>query len=342
MKNSICGICCLVLFSVSGQKGIKLFKETKDTVGAYTLYTSRIIAYADLGSYMAPFTIRNQFTPLVGKLTFQDNPRVMMGIGGIYKWLSFRISFPLFGNALSLSKYGKSAQFSIGGAFTIKKTYFDIDLRTYTSYALVNADAFTTPPKESYPNLIRSKVQSTYFSIASWYFHNKQFRMSALQGKTGHYNREVMTWYVKSSLNVFSISNGNNPIVPSELVNTDDSKTMASFIGSTELSCVPGYAYVNRIRNWQFAGLIGVGAAFQLKNYTAQSNTRAFLGVAPRFDFKLIGGYSFPSYFAFIQFVYDNKSVVFNDFVYRQNFFSVQLAGGYRFNYPKKKQKTRK
>lgn len=326
-----------MVFIASGQKKIKL--ETTDTVGAYTLYKDRIVVFADLGSYVAPFSINYPFTPSVGKLVYQDNPRITMGVGGIYKWFSFRVVFPLFGNAFSLSKYGKSSQFSLGGGFTIRKTYFDIDLRTYTSYAIVDADQFTTVPQHSSPNLIRSKMHSSCFSLDSWYFHNKQFKMNALLGKTGHYNREVMTWYIKSSLSVFSISSEKAKIIPSELINTSDTKTMATFIGSAELTCLPGFAYVNRIRNWQFAGLIGIGPAFQLKSYRAEGKTRGFLGVAPRFDFKLIGGYSLPSYFAFLQLVYDNKSVAFNDFVYQQNFFSIQLAGGYRFNYPDRKKK---
>jgi hypothetical protein len=45
-----------------------------------------------------------------------------------------------------------------------------------------------------------------------------------------------------------------------------------------------------------------------------------------------MGGYTVPNYFLFLITDFDNKSIRFTDFVYRQSFYSIRLVGGIRFN----------
>jgi hypothetical protein len=165
--------------------------------------------------------------------------------------------------------------------------------------------------------------------------------MSALRGKTGHYDREVKTWYVKTSLNIFGINNGNSSIVPQELLDSTNSKVASSTLSSVDIGVIPGYAYVNKINNWQFSVIAGFGGAIQSKFYVSDGTTRGFLGLSPRFDFRFIGGYTVPRYFVFIVTDFDNKSIRFNEFVYRQSFYSVKIVGGIRLDPKEKKSKNK-
>ena len=115
---------------------------------------------------------------------------------------------------------------------------------------------------------------------------------------------------------------------------------MSSTFSAFDVGFVPGYAYVNRFKNWQVAGWAGVGAVIQAKYYQVNGDFRGFLGLAPRYDVRLMGGYTTPTYFLFLVTDFDNKSIRFNQLIYRQSFYTVKLVGGYRF--PKKEKKHSK
>ena len=84
--------------------------------------------FQDLGFKTTPFTISGVFNKNIESLTYINNPRLMYSIGAKYKWISGRVSIAIFGNMLSLKKYGKTNQFNIGFNFTIRKYFFDVDL----------------------------------------------------------------------------------------------------------------------------------------------------------------------------------------------------------------------
>jgi hypothetical protein len=156
--------------------------------------------------------------------------------------------------------------------------------------------------------------------------------MSALRGKTAHYNSEVKTWYIKNSLNIFGVGNGNSSIVPTELIDTINSKTATNVISSFDIGIVPGYAYVNRVKNWQFSLISGLGVALQSKFYNVNGENRGFVGLAPRYDIRVLGGYSVPKFFVFLVTDFDNKSIKFNNFSYNQTFYTIKISGGMRFD----------
>ena len=142
---------------------------------------------------------------------------------------------------------------------------------------------------------------------------------------------------VKGTFNVFGINNNGQGILPQQLQDPNNSKTSASAFSSLDFGAVPGYAYANRIKNWQFSGWIGLGAVVQAKVYTFQNNTNGYLGLAPRYDIRFITGYSNADYFIYFVTDFDNKSIRFNDLVYRQYYYSLKLVGGIRFDHPKVK-----
>ena len=164
--------------------------------------------------------------------------------------------------------------------------------------------------------------------------------MSALKGKTGHYNQRVHTWYLKNTFNVFGVTNDKNQIVPDFVSDPAKAQTQSAFYSAADIGTVPGYAYVDRIRNWQFAVMGGIGGVIQAKFYGGEVPTRGFLGLAPRYDIRLLGGYSVPNYFVFLLTDFDNKSIRFGDLVYRQHFYNVKIVAGKRFPAKSKKKKT--
>ena len=132
-------------------------------------------------------------------------------------------------------------------------------------------------------------------------------------------------------MNLFGVGNQGSLIIPHQLVLDSTSKIGGVTYSAYDIGLIPGYAYANRIKNWQFSALLGFGAVVQSKFYTTSFITRGFLGLAPRYDFRMSLGYSSPSFFMFIVTELDNKSIHFADLIYRQYYYSIRLTAGYRF-----------
>jgi hypothetical protein len=82
----------------------------------------------------------------------------------------------------------------------------------------------------------------------------------------------------------------------------------------------------------------GLGLVLQSKMYTFDVTSRSFLGLAPRVDIKVVGGINKPKYFLMFVSDFDNKSIAFNDFRYKQTYYYLKLVGGVRLNVSKKKE----
>lgn len=279
------------------------------------------------------------FTDDVKKLKFQHNISPVLGFGGAYKWFSLRLSFALKGTSRSVSRYGKSTYFDIGTQFQVRKWFFTIDLRSYQGYAIKDAFRWNDTLNKLLPNDIRKNTQTASFSLNSWYFFKKNFNMSSVFGRTGHYEKALGTVYLKPTLSIHGVGNNNASIIPVDLVNLGDDKTSAHSYAAFDFGLVPGYAYVNRIKNWQFCGFIGLGGVVQTKFYANTSTNRGFLGLAPRYDLKIYGGYSIPKYFAFMSLDFDNKSIRYNTLRYKQNYFTFRITAGIRLD---KKEKSKR
>jgi hypothetical protein len=332
LKNSLAAIIILMSYWASAQ----------NDPAPYTLFKDKIVLYTDLGYTSAPFSIHYNFLESIDKLKFKNNYRTVLGFGGSYKWFAMRIAFPLPGNMRSVGRYGNTVHYDLGVDFTIKKTFCDIDIRNYQGYAIKNANQWNDTLNKLNPNDIRKNTNALSFSANVWYFHDKNFKMTALKGKTGYYNREVKTWYLKNSLSIFGVRNGTSSLVPTELIDSTNSKTGSNSLSSIDFAFIPGYAYVNKIKNWQFSLIGGIGAAIQLKSYALNDANRGFLGLAPRYDIKFIGGYTVPKYFVFLVTDFDNKSIRFTDFVYRQSFYSIKIVGGFRFDTKAQREENKK
>jgi hypothetical protein len=123
-----------------------------------------------------------------------------MGIGFSYRWISLRIGFPLPGNIRDTNQYGQTTAFTLGTDFTLGKMYWDIDLRNYTGYSIKDALLWNPTLSENNPNKIKPVINVFNLAISSWYFHDKNFRMSALRGKTAHSSNQLKRGTSKTHL----------------------------------------------------------------------------------------------------------------------------------------------
>jgi hypothetical protein len=288
------------------------------------------VIYLDLGFSPAPFSISYPFTNEVGKLKYKNNFKPILGLAYAYKWFSMRVSFPVLPGVRSIEKYGKSKQFGIGFDYNFKRLYTDIDFRIVQGYAIKNALAFDTSLSANEPNRIYPQLSTRNLSFNLWYFNTDDFKMTALQGKRAHFEKQVHTWYVKGTLNYFRVTHGSQDIIPSLLQDPQQSKTSAQSYSALDFGVIPGYAYANRINNWQFSGWAGIGPVIQSKFYTIDPGAQGFLGIAPRYDIKFVTGYSTPERFILLAGNFDNKSAAFTNLTYRQFFYTIRLVVGLR------------
>ncbi len=311
--------------------------QTNDSL-PFRMFKSDVVLATDFGFYSAPFSLKDNYNLGVEKIKFKNNPKLVMGLGFAYKWFSFRLGFALPVNLRSTKKYGETNYFDIGLRFNIKQTYSTLEFRNYQGFAIKDASKWNTTLGSTIPHQIRQKTSSVSVSANVYYFKSKSFNFQAAMGKVGHYTNAARTWYFKSSLNFFGVINETGSLVPVELADSSD-RTNASSVGALDMGFIPGYAYANRINNWQFAVFGGLGGVIQSKYYTYQGATRSFLGIAPRIDFRLIVGYSRPKYFLILSGDFDIKSAKIQDLQYNQTYYNVRLTSGFRIKTKNSKEK---
>jgi hypothetical protein len=241
-----------------------------------------------------------------------------------------------------VNKYGRSTFTGIGVKFNIKQTFWDIDYRSNSGYAIKQAEVLNDTVN---PSGIRNKMQTAGFSINSWYFRSKHYKMQPVLGIVGDFKRSTGTWYFKGTLNLFGIGNGQdtiaNSIIPAQLIDTSETVTRASTAYAFDIGIVPGYAYTHRHNNWQASVFGGIGGVIQTKSYSVKNLTRGFLGLAPRVDLRFVGGYSSPKHFLLFVTEFDIKSINYRSVKYTQTFYSLQVMGGIRLDRKKKEKRIK-
>lgn len=307
---------------------------------AFNSYKEKVVLYTDLGFSTAPFSIKTRFSDITDKLKYRNNFKLAFGFGIAYKWFGLRLGISAF-NLLPRTKYGRSQQFNVGFDFTVKKMYFDIDFRSMKGYAIKDAYKWNDTLSIDQPHSINPSITSLSFSINSWYFHNEDFKISAVKGIKGNYNRPVHTWYIKGTMNFFGATNTGAGLIPSEISIPASSKSYSTFYSAMDIGALPGYAYVNRIKNWQFSACFGLAPVIQIKSFEINNNNKGFLGLAPRYDLKLFAGYNKDNWFVMLLTDFDNKSIRFSDLNYNQFFYTIRLTAGIRLNAKEKVKKEK-
>lgn len=322
MKNSI-----LIFFLCLGS--VVWSQEKEDPIHRYG---ERIVLYSDIGFASAPFSLNYPFSSETKKLPFKNNYSPSLGFGFAHQWLSLYFSFSLKGTQRVVSRYGQTKAFNFGGNYQYQNILFEGGFQHYTGYAIKNAYTWNDTLNELKRNDLRPKTRTYNFTLSAAYFFKKDFKYVAMNGITAEYTRNYGTFFMKPMLSVYGISNENQTIVPTELVDSTNSRTAGLSYRTVDIGIIPGYAYIHKIENWQLGGMFGIGGFLQAKSYELPNNSRGFLGLSPRTDFRFMVGYTQPKYFVFLNANFENKSLRFNKFVYKQTYYSLRLTIGYRFN----------
>ncbi len=311
----------------------------EDSIKYYTRFSDKVVLYSDFGYASAPFSIKYPFDEGIKRIHYKNNFNPVLSFGVAHKWFALRLSFALRGTSRSIKNFGNTRYFDLGFNFQVKKWFFDVDARNYIGYSIKDAYRWNDTLNELNPNDLRPNTNSISLSVNTWYFYNEQFNMSSIYGKTGHYEKRIGTFYLKPTVVLHGISNGDKSIIPIDLIDSLNDKTKSSVYSSLDAGIVPGYAYLERYKNWQICAFFGLGIVAQAKFYNVNYYQRGFLGLAPRYDLKFVGGYSVPKFFVFLSADFDNKSIRFGNLRYRQSFYTLRLTAGVRLETKKSKQK---
>lgn len=314
-----------------------LLAQQSDSLIPFESYKRRLVLYTDFGYNTAPMSLHYNFDNGMKKIKVRNYFKPIVGFGFAYRWMALHFNIALPNSSRTKEEYGNSRYLDLGVDFSFKNMYFDINWHLYQGFAMKNAHLWNDTIQDKSQNLIRQDLNSYSFSIDAYQFWNDYFKMFAFKGRTASYQRDIRTFYLKYISALHGISSA-NPIIPTELQDTLESKTRSTAMGSIDFGIVPGYAYVRRWRAFQLGILGGFGLAIQNKYYTFDGQNRTFLGLAPRFDFKMMGGINKPRYFIMLIGDFDTKSIRFNDLTHIQTYYNIKLALGLRLHVTKKKE----
>lgn len=298
----------------------------------FRIYRQKLVLAIDYGFNTAPINISyRDSTGSRERLRYRNNIRSSVGIAFSYKWASLRLGFNLPGNLKSVDKFGETRFFDIGFEFKTKRRYYDFDLHNYSGYVLKNAYVWNDSLNlDVNPNLLMPNMNALSASLNCWRFFNKNIKIAALKGMKGLYLKRQQSYYLKTTFNLFGVSN-NSAMIPDIMQNHDVTKTSASTMSAFDFGFLPGYIYVDRYKNWQYSAMVGLGGVVQYKSYYSNAVSRGFLGLAPRVDVRILAGYNVPKWFVNLITEFDNKSIRFQDMRYAQTYYTIKLAGGMRF-----------
>lgn len=297
----------------------------------YEIYKDRLILHTSLGYSTAPFSLNYEFSPSVDKLNYKANMNPVLGVGFAYKWAALNIRFRLPGYIRNVREFGRTNYLDLGFKFNIKRLLFSISTHFYNGFTL--ADASTISPEitpEGVNNQIRNDLSTASFSLKTWYFKNKKYNLKASEGIRGLYKGESYSPYLKGALNIFGV-NGDSSLAPFTFLDTSKTIIQTEGMSAIDLSFLPGFAYVNNIDGWQFGFWTGLGIAAQLKFLNHPEQAKVRLGLRPRLDINLFGGYNIEDWFVLLHANFDNRSIAFDGLSFRQQYYTVSLSLGHRF-----------
>lgn len=308
-----------------------LDQNDTDTIDKYILFKNRLVLYGDIGFISSPFFLSfKDSNSVMHELTYRVNHGIMLGIGGSYKWIAVRLSYMILSNIENSDVYGQTKYFGLQLDLPIKRVYTEFDLFRFSGYALLNASKKV--PQVTSKTMLFPETSTINLNIAAYYFFNPEFEVNSMKGRSGHYKKKVTSWYLKGNFGYTGVSNHGEPIVPEVFLSSQETnRNKSNRIGALEFGALPGIAYVNRKKNWQFSGVFGLGISIQHKFYSIDDYTRTFLGVSPRIDAKINVGYNPVNWFIMLGGELDYKQINFDDLTYRNALFNIKLTGGYRF-----------
>lgn len=306
-------------------------KVDTDTSEIYDLWKDRFILYSSMGYSTGPFSLNYKFNDGFNSMKYRANMNPVVGLGFSYKWMALSFNIRLPGYIKNVREFGETEYADLGLKFNIKNVYFELDAHFYRGFALKNASNISeTLTPDGINNWLRHDIGTASLSINSWYFQNKSYNLKAAQGIVGNYNQEASTPYLKGGINLIGFG-ADSSLVPFQYLDTTNSLIQLKGMSALDISAVPGYAYVNNINGWQFGFWAGLGLAAQIKFMDNQGSIRGGLGLRPRLDLNINGGYNIDDWFIIFNAKFDNKSIAFQGLSYRQQYYTINVMLGHRF-----------
>lgn len=293
-------------------------------------YRDKIVVHTSLSFRDAPFSLKGNFTG-TNRLKYRANLNLIHGVGFAYKWFAINLNYKIPSYLKDRDLYGTTKYFDLGFQFTLKKVFVRVDFHDYHGYGIRDAgiysDKIDVPPSNYYLN---EDVRNSALGLNVYYLIDPKLNMKAAIGFTGRYVEPAHGLYLRFTANLHGISSGDR-IIPEELVNSDKSIFGAKSISAFDTGVIPGYAYLNNINGWQFSAFAGVGGVIQGKFYRYESKNRGFLGLAPRVDLRIQGGYNVEKWFLMLNSNFDVKTIRYSDLSFNQSNYLIRLTYGYRF-----------
>jgi len=281
------------------------------------------------GLTWAPANIKFPFSDEISKIQYRHNNRMIGGMGMAINWFCFKLNSVMISNMRPIKKYGEVNYFDLTLQMSLRKMYFNIDLRNYYGYVIKNAFLWDDELSFEQPNDLSQNIRVNNVNFKTWQFSNSDFHMHPFSGSRGIYNKEVFTTFWASKVEFFRIKNKTGSLIPEPLRDPNKSITDASSIIAFELGALPGLGYVNKYKKWQYGTMIAAGPRIQMKAYTTD-HMKSLVSLIVRYDVKVIFGYSVEKFYAMIYFDIDNKSIRFSNYKYNQQFYSLKLQVGIR------------
>ncbi len=305
-----------------------IFTQNGRDSSHYELYQDQWVIDVSTGYNTTNFSISDKFESQRERIKYRANMNPTIGFGVSYKLLALGISFKTPGYIRNTETFGTTLYTDLDLSFQLKNWLFLGDFHWYEGFS-------ARLPDQSIQ--LNERLRSYSVRINTYYFTNDNYALQAARGITGRYNEETISLFAKATAALHGIANTNSPLLPNNIF--DNSKTIwkARRVSAFDVGIIPGVAYVNRVQNWQFGVITGLGGVMQSKFYRSPGVSRGFLGLAPRYDFQAQVGYNTKDWFIFLHTLLDNKSVRFNDYRYQQLYYFIRLTGGYRIPMEKTK-----
>ena len=307
---------------------------------AYAIWKEKLVIHTGLSYRTAPFSIKYNLPNEVNRLKYKANMNPILNVGFAYKWAALKIGLKLPGYLRNTADFGETNYFDLNLEFGVKTWFFDIESHTMRGFALVNSENIDESLlSQNSKHLLKPHLNTFSFSVNTWKFFNEAYQVKPALGIVGRYKKRMFSPYLKTTLNLHG-GNDNESIMPYQFIDTITTLAKANGYSTLDFGLVPGYAFVDNKKGWQYGAWIGLGAVVQAKFWTLNNVARGFLGLAPRIDLRLKGGYNVDDYFVMLLAEFDNKRIRFNDLKYRQIYYQIGITGGYRFKVKKKEVKT--
>lgn len=294
------------------------------------MHKDRIVVHTTLGYKNAPFSISDKFGDYK-TLKYKPNLNLIHGVGIAYKWFSININYKLPKSLRDGALYGETKYFDVGLQFNFKRWHFRAGFHNYVGFGIKNATLISdTLPITNKGFHIDPELNTSSISLSAFYFFDKTVDIQAATGRVGRYVGSAHGFYLRSMMNLYQVKSPHG-IIPFKYMEDPDSRQMSNTLGAFEIGAVPGYSYLNNLNGWQFSFFAGLGGVLQAKYY-AYSKTRSFLGLAPRVDLMIQGGYNVENWFVMLTSSFNQNNIRFNDFRYNQFYYNIGVTYGYRFH----------